>query len=147
MREKIKLNVLIEVDAKYLFGSECGGSVPYHLADEEDVKRVVKNEIEINTEKVYVKSINVISEEPEGSVKASCGHWLTKEEESGSPSLGYPCSIMSFARDGSRAVDFLSACGKCFNRYGEIGIRLENRQEERDWMCGRTDYPDNEEEE
>jgi hypothetical protein len=41
-------------------------------------------------------------------ITATCGHTLTEEED-----LGFPITVKSLSREGSRAVDYLTVCAKC----------------------------------
>jgi hypothetical protein len=74
---------------------------------------------------------------------ATCGHDVTDEWEM----VCSGASWMDYARTGERAVSFGILCPECKELYESWGIILHNKQEEDDWLSGKTDDPMEEDEE
>jgi hypothetical protein len=63
------------------------------------------------------------------SVIATCGHKLTEKER-----LGTSIYIKSYARDGSRAVDYVTLCDGCLERERKTGFELKTKKERDEWL-------------
>jgi hypothetical protein len=61
-------------------------------------------------------------------ITATCGHTLTEEED-----MGYPVIVKSSARDGSRAVDYLTVCAVCRDWWHTTDAVLEPGTEN-EWL-------------
>ncbi len=68
-------------------------------------------------------------------ITASCGCKLTDAE-----GIGKDIVYKDHARDGSKVVTYAVFCDKCFELYEKEGIILKTKQEENDWLQGKTKY-------
>ncbi len=63
------------------------------------------------------------------TIRASCGHVLTKEED-----MGFTASWKSYNRMCEPAVDFGVLCSKCLKEYDKEGLLLKTEDEEQAYM-------------
>jgi len=58
------------------------------------------------------------------TIRASCGHVLTKEED-----MGFTASWKTYDREAQPAVAYGVLCSKCLYDYGRHGILIQNEDE------------------
>lgn len=63
MEETLRFKVTIKVDAKKLFGTDCGGSIPYEEAKLVDILRIVGDEVENKDLTILVEQVMLEEED------------------------------------------------------------------------------------
>ena len=63
---------------------------------------------------------------------ASCGHKLTEEEN-----LGINCTLANYTREGTRCLEYVCYCKRCYDDVVSEGLVLFNEGEENKWLGGK----------
>lgn len=57
MKDRIKVTIEVVVEAKSMFGEDCGGGVAYRYATPDYLKKLIRQEVERSTDYLIVDSI------------------------------------------------------------------------------------------